>query len=180
MRRRDFIKVIAGSAAVWPLAARAQQPVMPVIGLLDLRSPDTVGDRLRAFRQGLKESGYVEGENVAIVYRWAENEIDRLPELAAELVGRKVNVIATVGNEVGVIAKKATQSTPIVFVVSQDPVRLGLVASLARPGGNVTGIIFFSGELVGKQLGLLRELVPAASRIGVIVNPANPLTLKGP
>jgi ABC-type uncharacterized transport system substrate-binding protein len=174
VRRRDFIKVIAGSAAVWPLAARAQQPVMPVIGLLDLRSPDTVGDRLPAFRQGLKASGYVEGENVAIVYRWAENEIDRLPELAAELVGRKVNVIATVGNEVGVIAKKATQSTPIVFVVSQDPVRLGLVASLARPGGNVTGINFFSGELVGKQLGLLRELVPAASRIGVIVNPANP------
>jgi putative ABC transport system substrate-binding protein len=157
-----------------PLAARAQQPAMPVIGLLDLRSPDTVGDRLRAFRQGLKESGYVEGENVAIVYRWAENEIDRLPELAAELVGRKVNVIATVGNEVGVIAKKATQSTPIVFVVSQDPVRLGLVASLARPGGNLTGINFFSGELVGKQLELLRELVPAASRIGVIVNPANP------
>jgi putative tryptophan/tyrosine transport system substrate-binding protein len=174
VRRRDFIKVIAGSAAVWPLAARAQQPVMPVIGLLDLRSPDTVGDRLPAFRQGLKASGYVEGENVAIVYRWAENEIDRLPELAAELVGRKVNVIATVGNEVGVIAKKATQSTPIVFVVSQDPVRLGLVTSLARPGGNVTGINFFSGELVGKQLGLLRELVPAASRIGVIVNPANP------
>jgi putative ABC transport system substrate-binding protein len=174
VRRRDFIKVIAGSAALWPLAARAQQRAMPVIGLLDLRSPDTVADRLRAFRQGLKEFGYVEGENVAIVYRWAENEIDKLPELAAELVGRKVNVIATVGNEVGVVAKKATQSTPIVFVVSQDPVRLGLVASLARPGGNVTGINFFSGELVGKQLELLRELVPAASRIAVIVNPANP------
>jgi putative ABC transport system substrate-binding protein len=158
---------------VWPLAARAQQPSMPVIGLLDVRSANTVGDRLPAFRQGLKSSGYVEGENVAIVYRWAENEIDRLPELAAELVGRKVNVIATVGNEVSVIAKKATQSTPMVFVVSQDPVGLGLVASLARPGGNVTGINFFSGELVGKQLGLLRELVPAASRIGVIVNPAN-------
>ena len=147
---------------------------MSVIGLLDLRSPDTVGDRLPAFRRGLKEFGYVEGENVAIVYRWAENEIGRLPELAADLVGRKVNVIATVGNEVVVIAKKATQSTPIVFVVSQDPVSLGLVASLARPGGNVTGINFFSGELVGKQLGLLRELVPAASRIAVIVNPANP------
>jgi putative ABC transport system substrate-binding protein len=158
---------------VWPLAARAQQPSMPVIGLLDVRSANTVGDRLPAFRQGLKSSGYVEGENVAIVYRWAENEIDRLPELAAELVGRKVNVIATVGNEVSVIAKKATQSTPMVFVVSQDPVGLGLVASLARPGGNVTGINFFSGELVGKQFGLLRELVPAASRIGVIVNPAN-------
>jgi putative tryptophan/tyrosine transport system substrate-binding protein len=159
---------------VWPLAARAQQPAVPVIGLLDVRSADTVGDRLPAFRQGLKASGYVEGENVAIVYRWAENEIDRLPELAAELVRRKVNVLATVGNEVGVIAKKATQSTPIVFVVSQDPVRLGLVASFARPGGNVTGINFFSGELVGKHLELLRELVPAASRIGVIVNPANP------
>jgi putative ABC transport system substrate-binding protein len=156
---------------VWPLAARAQQPAMPVIGLLDVRSPDTVGDRLRAFRQGLKESGYVEGENVAIVYRWAENEIGRLPELVADLVGRKVNVIATVGNEVSLIAKKANQSTPIVFVVSQDPVRLGLVASFARPGSNVTGINFFSGELVGKQLELLRELVPAASRIAVIVNP---------
>jgi putative ABC transport system substrate-binding protein len=174
VRRRDVIKAIAGSAAVWPLAARAQQPAMPVIGLLDVRSADTVGDRLPAFRQGLKASGYVEGENVAIVYRWAENEIDRLPELAAELVRRKVNVLAAVGNEVVVIAKKATQSTPIVFVVSQDPVRLGLVASLARPGGNVTGINFFSGELVGKHLELLRELVPAASRIGVIVNPANP------
>jgi putative tryptophan/tyrosine transport system substrate-binding protein len=173
VRRRDVIKAIAGSAVVWPLAARAQQPSIPVIGLLDVRSANTVGDRLPAFRQGLKSSGYVEGENVAIVYRWAENEIDRLPELTAELVGRKVNVIATVGNEVSVIAKKATQSTPMVFVVSQDPVGLGLVASLARPGGNVTGINFFSGELVGKQLGLLRELVPAASRIGVIVNPAN-------
>jgi len=176
MRRRDFIKVVAGSAAGWPLAAYAQPAAMPVIGLLDLRSPDTVGERLRAFRQGLKESGYVEGENVAIVYRWAENEIDRLPELAADLVGRKVNVIAAVGNEVSVIAKKATQSTPIVFVVSQDPVSLGLVASLARPGSNVTGINFFSGELVGKQLELLREIVPAASRIAIMIDPANPST----
>ena len=173
MRRRDFIKFVAGSAAAWPLLAHAEQQTMPVIGLLDLRSPDTIGDRLPAFRRGLKESGYVEGENVAIVYRWAENEIGRLPELAADLVGRKVNVIATVGNEVGLIAKKASQSTPIVFVVSQDPVSLGLVASLARPGSNVTGINFFSGELVGKQLELLRELVPAASRIAVVVNPAN-------
>ena len=163
MRRRDFIKFVAGSAAAWPLVAHAEQQTMPVIGLLDLRSADTVGDRLPAFRRGLKESGYVEGENVTIVYRWAENEIGRVPELAADLVGRKVNVLATVGNEVGLIAKKATQSTPIVFVVSQDPVSLGLVASLARPGSNVTGINFFSGELVGKQLGLLRELVPAAS-----------------
>ena len=173
MRRRDFIKAVIGSAAAWPLLAHAEQHAMPVIGLLDLRSPDTVGDRVRAFRQGLKESGFVEGENVAIVYRWAENEIGRLPELAADLVGRKVNVIATVGNEVALIAKKATQATPIVFVVSQDPVSLGLVASLARPGSNVTGINFFSGELVGKQLELLRELVPAASRIAVVVNPAN-------
>ena len=112
MRRRDFIKFVAGSAAAWPLMAHAEQQTMPVIGLLDLRSPDTIGDRLPAFRRGLKESGYVEGENVAIVYRWAENEIGRVPELAADLVGRKVNVIATVGNEVGLIAKKATQSTP--------------------------------------------------------------------
>ena len=176
MRRRDFIKAIAGSAAAWPLAANAQPVAMPVIGLLDVRSPDAVGERLPAFRQGLKASGYVEGENVAIIYRWAENEIGRLPELATDLVGRKVNVIATVGNEVALIAKKTTQSTPIVFVVSQDPVSLGLVASLARPGSNITGINFFSGELVGKQLGLLRELVPAASRIAVIVNPANPST----
>jgi putative ABC transport system substrate-binding protein len=123
MRRRDFIKFVAGSAAAWPLVAHAQQQTMPVIGLLDVRSADTVGDRLPAFRQGLKQSGYVEGENVAIVYRWAENEIERVPELVADLVGRKVNVIATVGNEVGLIAKKATQSTPITFVVSQDPVR---------------------------------------------------------
>jgi putative ABC transport system substrate-binding protein len=173
MRRRDFIKFVAGSAAAWPLLAHAEQQTMPVIGLLDLRSPDTIGDRLPAFRRGLKESGYVEGENVAIVYRWAENEIGRVPELAADLVGRKINVIATVGNEVSSIAKKAAQSTPMVFVVSQDPVSLGLVASLARPGSNVTGINFFSGELVGKQLGLLRELVPAASRIAVVVNPDN-------
>jgi len=173
MRRRDFIKFVAGSAAAWPLAVHAEQQTMPVIGLMDLRSADTVGDRLPAFRRGLKESGYVEGENVAIVYRWAENEIGRVPELAADLVGRKINVIATVGNEVSSIAKKAAQSTPMVFVVSQDPVSLGLVASLARPGSNVTGINFFSGELVGKQLGLLRELVPAASRIAVVVNPDN-------
>jgi len=173
MRRRDFIKFVAGSAAAWPLVAQAQQQTMPVIGLLDVRSADTVGDRLPAFRQGLKQSGYVEGENVAIVYRWAENEIGRVPELVADLVGRKVNVIATVGNEVSSIVKKAAQSTPMVFVVSQDPVSLGLVASLARPGSNITGINFFSGELVGKQLGLLRELVPAASRIAVLVNPDN-------
>jgi putative ABC transport system substrate-binding protein len=173
MRRRDFIKFVAGSAAAWPLVAHAEQQTMPVIGLLDLRSPDTIGDRLPAFRRGLKESGYVEGENVTIVYRWAENEIGRVPELAADLIGRKVNVIATVGNETVLIAKKATQSTPIVFVVSQDPVSLGLVTSLARPGSNVTGINFFSGELVGKQLEFLRELVPGASRIAVVVNPAN-------
>jgi putative ABC transport system substrate-binding protein len=173
MRRRDFIKFVAGSAAAWPLVVHAEQQTMPVIGLMDLRSADTVGDRLPAFRRGLKESGYVEGENVAIVYRWAENEIGRVPELAADLIGRKVNVIATVGNETVLIAKKATQSTPIVFVVSQDPVSLGLVTSLARPGSNVTGINFFSGELVGKQLEFLRELVPGASRIAVVVNPAN-------
>src|SRR5689334_12909355 len=172
MRRRDLLKVVVGSTATWPVVANAQQ-AMPVIGLLDLRSPDTVVDRLRAFRLGLKESGYIEGENVAIVYRWAENQVGLLPELAADLVNRNVNVIATAGDQVGLIAKKATSSIPIVFIISQDPVRLGLVASLARPGGNVTGINFFTGELVAKQFELLRELLPAANRIATIINPAN-------
>src|SRR5262245_9315830 len=146
---------------------------MPVIGFLDPRSPDGMTDRLRAFRDGLKDSGYVERENVAIEYRWAENQLDRLPELAAELVRRQVAVIAATSNNSTFAAKAATTTTPIVFLVGQDPVRLGLVASLARPGGNLTGINIFTGELSAKRLDLLREMVPGAARIAVLVNPTS-------
>jgi putative ABC transport system substrate-binding protein len=147
---------------------------MPVIGLLDQRSPDELADRLRGFRQGLRDSDFVEGQNVVIDYRWAQNKEDRLPELAAELVRRRVAVIAATGG-IGpaLAAKAATKTIPVVFIVSDDPVRLGLVASLARPGGNLTGINFFNVELTAKRLELLRELVPAATRVAVLINPAN-------
>jgi putative tryptophan/tyrosine transport system substrate-binding protein len=171
VKRRDF-NTLVGGAAAWPVAARAQH-AMPVIGFLDARFPEAVRDRLRGFRQGLKDNGYVEGDNVSIVYRWAENRIDRLPELALELVRRQVTVIATAGDYVAPVAKAATTTIPIVFIVAQDPVRLGLVVSLARPGGNVTGVNFFNGELSAKRLALLRELVPGAARVAVLVNPSN-------
>jgi putative ABC transport system substrate-binding protein len=143
---------------------------MPVVGFLDPTSSNTFENRLRGFRQGLKETGYVEGENVAIVYRFAENEIDRLPDLAADLVRRHVAVIATLSKG-ALAAKAATTSIPIVFLLAEDPVRVGLVTSLARPGGNLTGINFFSAELLAKRLGLVRELIPTATRIAVLVNP---------
>jgi ABC-type uncharacterized transport system substrate-binding protein len=173
MRRREFIAYIGGAAA-WPIAARAQQPAMPVVGYFSSGTPEGFSDFLRSFRLGLKESGYVEGENLAIEYRWAENVPERLPELAADLVRRQVKVIAAMGPPASVAAGRATTEIPIVFGVSEDPVRLGLVASLARPGGNATGVNFFSAELAAKRLEFLRQLVPTAKRVAVLLNPAEP------
>jgi putative tryptophan/tyrosine transport system substrate-binding protein len=173
MKHRISLTLLGG-AAVSPLAARAQQPAMPVIGFLDTRSPYTIADQLRAFRQGLKDAGYVEGENVAIEHRWAEDQFDRLPALAEELVRRRVAVIATNGGAAAAVAAKAATTTvPIVFTVGEDPVKLGLVANLARPDGNLTGFNLVVGELTAKRLGLLRELAPEATRVVVLVNPSN-------
>ena len=170
--RRELLVALGGAAATWPLAARAQQAATPVIGFLHPSSP-AEGYRVLAFRQGLKDAGFIDGENVIIEYRWADNQLDRLPTLAAELAQRRVAVIATGGFPSTFAAKAATATIPIVFVVAEDPVRLGLVTSLARPGGNLTGINFLAVELAAKRLELLREVVPAAVRIAVLVNPTN-------
>ena len=175
--RRELLAALGGAAATWPLAARAQQPAMPVVGFVNIRSPEPSGRNATAFRKALNETGYVEGQNVMVEYHWLEGRYDRLPALMADLVRRHVAVIATPGGTPAALAAKAATTTiPIVFGVAENPVKMGLVANLARPGGNATGINFFLSEIVAKRLGLLHDLMPKAVRIAVLVNPANALT----
>jgi putative ABC transport system substrate-binding protein len=172
MRRRKFITLLGGTAAAWPLAAHSQQLQIPLVGFIGGFSP--LHSRIMAFRRGLSDFGYVEGQNVAVEYRWAEGRYDLMPDLVADLLRRRVTVIATPGTAVGALAAKAaTAAIPIIFAVGEDPVKLGLVESLARPGGNLTGVNFLNTELVAKQLGLMHELVPGTARVAILVNPAN-------
>jgi putative ABC transport system substrate-binding protein len=172
MRRREFIAVLGGVAA-WPPAARAQQAAMPVVGILNSSSPDADGDRMRAFRQGLSETGYIEGRNVTLEYRWADGQNDQLPSMAADLVRQGVNVIVTGGTPATLAAKAATTTIPIVFILSTDPVKAGLVANLQRPGGSITGVTGLNVELAPKKLEFMRELLPAATIIALLINPTN-------
>ena len=180
MRRREFVSLFSGAAVAWPFSARSQQPAMPVVGFLSSQYFDGYQEPLRAFRQGLRETGFVEGESVAVEYRWAENQSDRLPGLAAELIRRRVAVMTAMDSATVLAAKTATTMIPIVFNTGEDPVRLGLVASLARPDGNLTGVNFFAAELAAKRLSVLRELVPRATRIALLVNPDFPSITEPP
>ena len=175
MRRREFITLLGGSGAVWPLAARAQQATMPVVGFLGSDSPELFADRLRAFRRGLKDAGYIESENVVIEYRWANGDNNRLAALAADLVGLRVNVLVSGTTPAALAAKAATTSIPIVFIIAGDPVALGLVGSLNRPGANITGTTALTLEAGKKWLQLLWETVPPTTEFAVLINPTSPI-----